>query len=241
MRHCSFWATLAVVSAVHGVALADAPDGDETRGGIDPTSAESDESPAFATAPVNPRWELLIHGYFGAQRYVRDPREGGVSVDALGGVEVAYRHGYLIGAAFGQMGAFSPFFVSGGLAGGIALHTMPGPRLDLLIAGGLDGYMGWGAAFLGDDPGVNKVLPFVGPRVRVAQTFGSGRGHFEVGLLVGWETNPWRPEVTYTYTEHSLLGCWETCSPPATHEVHRVVGGSRAIAALTLGFALDGT
>jgi hypothetical protein len=229
MKRCSFWATIAFVSAVRGAAFAGAPDIDET------TSDESEEA-----APVDLQRELSIHGVLGATYFVADPLDGGGRGEALGGVEIAYRRGYLVGAAFMQMGALDPVFFSGGVAAGLALHATPGPRVDVLIAGGFDDYLEWGGGLLSDDPGVDKVLPFVGPRVRMAQTFGTRRGHFEIGLLLGWETNTSRPDARYTYTEHNWLGCWDSCGPPVTHEAHHIVGGSRTIAALTLGGSIDG-
>jgi hypothetical protein len=233
MRHCSFWATLAIVSALHGVALADAPDADEVDG-------DASDQPEPAAPVAQPRSELLLHNYPGAVHLTPDPREGDAYwADVLIGTEGAYRYGSFIGSAFVQGGLGLPLFVSGGVAAGLSLHRTPGPRIDVLLSGGLDYYCNWGVGILSDDPGVSLVLPFAGPRVRAAYAFGRGRGHFEIGALLAWETNLTRTERSYSYVETPWL-CSDSCAPYTT-QAHHVVGGTKTLVALTLGGTIDGT
>jgi len=231
MGKCTFFATLAGVSALSGVALAAPAEPADT----DDDADDASEEPAPAAETPEPNSELAVHAYPGAFYILADPREGNGG-GALVGVEAAYRHGNLVGATFLEGGLGFPMFASAGLAAGVGFHTTPGPRVDLLLAGGVDYYL-WGAGFLSDDPGVTVALPFAGPRVRAAYAFRAGPRHFEMGALFAWEINLTRAERTYSYTERPWL-CFDSCQPYTT-EAHHVVGGSRAMLALTFGGSFD--
>jgi hypothetical protein len=89
---------------------------------------------------------------------------------------------------------------------------------------------------LSDDPGVTVVLPFAGPRLRVAYAFGNQQARFVLGVLGAWESNFWREERNYAYVETPWL-CWDSCESYTT-QAHHVVGGNRFLAALTFGGAI---